>query len=314
MQVLVTGATAQVGLHVLHVLMNTGTNAVALSRKLTTGEQISHPSGTCLTWYHPEQFRALVSNTTAYAPGNSSQPVVLLSAGPISLAEEWLHRCGSLQRIVCLSSSSVFSKVDSGDQAERQQVEGILQSEKRLMSACLARGIGLVILRPTLIYGCGQDENISRMARFIGKFGFFPLAGAAVGLRQPIHVADLAQLMVRIALTRISGQNAFEVAGGSILSYRDMAARVFSAFGRPERLLSLPPELLARGVVLASMLPGMKGLNSQMVLRQNQDLVFPDSDIRQRYDFQPRAFRPGPEDFKLPAEMEQLLPEAIRGT
>ena len=310
--ILVTGATAQVGLHILRDLLHAGMNVDALSRNVAVSAKVGHSSGASVAWYHPLQFKALLSNSMAQALADLSQPECLLSAGPINLAEEWLGRCESLQRIVCLSSSSVFSKADSGHPAERQQIEEILQSEKRLMAACLSRRIGLVILRPTLIYGCGQDENISRMARFIGRFGFFPLAGEAKGLRQPIHVADLAQLMVRIARTRISGQNVFEVAGGSTLSYRDMAARVFSAIGRPERLFSLPPALLARGAALASKLPGMKGVNSQMVLRQNQDLVFSDSDIRQRYDFQPRAFHPGPEDFMLPAETEQLLPAGFR--
>ncbi len=309
--ILVTGATAQVGLHILRDLLHAGINAVALSRNVAASAKVGHSSGASVAWYHPLQFKALLSNNMAQALADLSQPECLLSAGPINLAEEWLNHCEGLQRIVCLSSSSVFSKADSGHLAERQQIEEILQSEKRLTSTCLARGIGLVILRPTLIYGCGQDENISRMAKFIERFGFFPLAGEAIGLRQPVHVADLAQLMVTIGLSTISGQNAFEVAGGSTLSYREMAARVFFALDKPERLFSLPTVLLAGGVTLASTLPGMRGLNSQMVLRQNQDLVFSDHDIRQRYDFQPRGFHPGLEDFMLPAEIRRLLTKDI---
>lgn len=306
--VLLTGATAQVGLHILRDLLNARINTIALSRKVIARQQINHSSGARVAWYHPEPFKALISNDPLQTEADFARPECLLSAGPIKLAEMWLDRCESLQRIVCLSTSSVFSKADSAHSAEREQIEEILQSEKRLKSTCLSRGIGLVLLRPTLIYGCGQDENISRMAQFIGRFGFVPLAGEAKGLRQPIHVADLAQLMVTIAQTRISGQSSFEVAGGSTLTYRDMAARVFSALGKPQRLFSLPPALLARSVALASKLPGMGGLNAQMVLRQNQDLVFSDLDIRQCYDFQPRGFYPVADDFRLSAEIRQLLP------
>ena len=98
------------------------------------------------------------------------------------------------------------------------------------------------------------------------------------------------------------------MAGGSTLTYRDMAARVFPALGKPERLFSLPPAVLAGGVAAASKLPGMSGLNPQMVFRQNQDLVFADLPIRQRFDFQPRSFQPVAEDFELPVEIRQLLP------
>jgi len=312
--VLLTGATAQVGLHILRDLLAAGINAAALSRKVAAGEQIRHPSGASVAWYHPEQFRELISSNTNQFAAGSAQPVCLLSAGPIKLAEEWADRCEKLERIVCLSTSSVLSKADSAQPAEREQIEEILQSEKQLMSTCSARGMGLVILRPTLIYGCGRDENISRIAQFIDRFGFVPLAGEARGLRQPIHVADLAELMVKISLSEISGQNSFEVAGGSTLTYRDMAARIFSALGKPERLFSVPPAILASGAALASKLPGMGGLNAQMVLRQNQDLVFSNHAVQQLYDLQPRGFHPGPEDFKLPAEIRQLLPTSERGS
>jgi len=50
------------------------------------------------------------------------------------------------------------------------------------------------------------------------------------------------------------------------------------------------------------------------VFRQNQDLAFSNLEIQQLYDFQPRGFLPGPEDFKLPAEICQLLPTSLRGS
>ncbi len=55
------------------------------------------------------------------------------------------------------------------------------------------QGVEWVILRPTLIYGHGRDKNITEIARFIRRFGFFPLLGKANGLRQPIHVEDVAE-------------------------------------------------------------------------------------------------------------------------
>jgi hypothetical protein len=68
--------------------------------------------------------------------------------------------------------------------------------------------------------------------------------------------------------------------------------------------------LLSNAVSLVGKLSGIKGLNAAMVLRQNQDLVFDNRDIRQAFDFQPRAFGPGPGDFKLPARLQRYLPTA----
>ncbi len=305
--VLLTGGTAQVGLHILPKLLEAGFDTFALSRQLSgrpcqsTRHAIikNKPSGARLSWFSPDQFKAM-----ADSPG----PEVLISAGPISLAVEWLQSCRCLQKVVCISTTSVFSKADSSNQAEKQQIEEIIHAEKHLMELCATRNVGLAILRPTLIYGCGLDENISRLAQFIRRYGFLPMAGAAKGLRQPVHVADLAELVVQVARSEGSGLKDYTVTGGSTLSYREMAGKIFKALGKTERMPSFPPRLLSTAVAAAGKLTGSKAMNAAMVLRQNQDLVFDDSATRSQFAFNPRTFEPSAEDFQLPAELRQYLP------
>ncbi len=318
--VLLTGASGQVGLHILPKLLEAGFDTLALSRKLGsqesrhTGRQAfeDHTSGARLSWVSPGQLEDLcrdkgpesaTSTTVLKMPG----PKILMSAGPITLAIQMLEQVHSVQRVVCLSTTSVFSKAHSSDQAEKKQIEEIILAEQQLLTQCSERNIDLAILRPTLIYGCGMDENISRLAKFIQRFGFLPLAGAAKGLRQPLHVADLAGLMVKIAFSKPQGQCSYAVAGGSTLSYRAMVAKIFKALGKAERLISLPPKLLATAVAMAGKMSGSKALNAAMVIRQNHDLVFDDTEIRQRFAFRPRTFEPTSEDFKLPVELQQYL-------
>jgi nucleoside-diphosphate-sugar epimerase len=61
---------------------------------------------------------------------------------------------------------------------------------------CALRQLVLTLLRPTLIYGCGLDQNISRLARIIRLCRCMLVAGQARGLRQPVHADDLAALAV----------------------------------------------------------------------------------------------------------------------
>lgn len=321
--VLLTGASAQVGLHILPRLLDAGFDTCALSRQLgrqprrQLGRQPSSSiqqtvikdsrSGARLSWFSPDQFTAMVSDENSSRTIPWQRPEILISAGPINLAIQWLDCCRSLRKLVCLSTTSVFSKADSSDQAELAQIAEIIQAERQLITVCFERNVDLTILRPTLIYGCGMDENISRLAQFIQRFGFLPLAGASKGLRQPLHVADLAELMVLLARSEMSGRKDYTVTGGSTLSYRDMVAKIFRALGKTERLLSLPPRLLANAVAVAGKLTSTKSLNAAMVLRQNQDLVFDGFAIQQRFGFKARAFEPSLEDFQLPAELQQFL-------
>ena len=174
------------------------------------------------------------------------------------------------------------------------------------MSACAERGLPLLLLRPTLIYGCGRDSNVSLLAGLARRFGLIPLAGSATGLRQPVHADDLAQLAVK-ALRSAQPLDAVSPAcGGDTLSYREMAARVAALQRRPVRLLSLPEGIMALLVRIAAALQPGTGANPEMVRRQNRDLVFDDSALRLALDWSPRPFEPRPGDFSVPGYAQAL--------
>jgi len=92
------------------------------------------------------------------------------------------------------------------------------------------------------------------------------------------------------------------LAGGSTLSYAEMVGRIFEALGKPVRLLRLPQWLF---ILLVKIRPG-SDINSEMVRRQGDDLVFDDWQARELLDYRPRPFEPSEKDFMLP---EFGLPE-----
>jgi nucleoside-diphosphate-sugar epimerase len=306
--VLLTGASAQVGLHAMPKLLGAGFEVCALSRTIRQSEVKVCSAVSGLRWFSPDNFKAIAPGENSGENSGSPFPEILISAGPIHLAVQMLEQCSSIKKLVCLSTTSVFSKADSSDQGEKELIETIIQAEQQLMALCTARKVDLAILRPTLIYGCGMDENISRLGQFIRRFGFLPLAGPATGLRQPLHVYDLAELITIMARSEMPGCTEYVVTGGSTLSYRDMAAKIFKALGKTERMLSLPPGLLATSVSVAGRIAAKKSLTAAMVLRQNQDLVFDGSKAQQQFGFKPRTFEPTAGDFQLPDELLQYLP------
>ncbi|MDH5347119.1 MAG: NAD-dependent epimerase/dehydratase family protein, partial [Nitrospira sp.] len=103
--------------------------------------------------------------------------------------------CGA-RRVVALSSTSLFVKNDSSDQSEKHIACCLAEGEHALRAWAEAHGVEWVILRPTLIYGRGRDKNLTEIIRFVRRWGFFPLLGKAVGLRQPVHAEDVAAACV----------------------------------------------------------------------------------------------------------------------
>jgi nucleoside-diphosphate-sugar epimerase len=200
------------------------------------------------------------------------------------------------RRVVVLSSTSRFTKVDSGDKAENVVATRLIEGEAQVQAWAESRGIEWVILRPTLIYGLGRDKNISEIARFIRRFGFFPVLGKATGLRQPIHAEDVALACVSALLAPEAANRAYNISGGETLTYRDMVARVFATLGRRPRLLTMPLWAFRQAVSVLRCLPRYRQWSAAMAKRMNRDLVFDHSEAARDLGFTPRGFALAAED------------------
>ena len=115
----------------------------------------------------------------------------LLLTGNVMVDRRFLERPGPVEKVVVFSTTSTLTKQTSRDRHERAQIEAIAADERVLNDLCLERGIDLVLLRPTLVYGCGLDRNVSLLLKLGERSGFIPLSSQADGLRQPVHAEDL---------------------------------------------------------------------------------------------------------------------------
>lgn len=285
-ELLLTGASSQIGVFVIPRLIQAGFKVLAVSRK---GKPEDYP--------HFEQVRWLNESEAHDAARNCR---FLLSAGPMDLGLRLLMSNTCIQNIVVFSSSSARSKRESANQAEREQIDNILVLESKLRLTAENRGSRLVIFRPTLIYGCGLDTNISRLAAWIQRFGWLPVNGKASGQRQPVHADDLASAAVAALLSEVDLPSVMFLTGGDVLSYSNMVRRIFASLGKQQRLIRLPQWFFVSTVKLLSVLKVFGDINSEMVRRQNTDLVFDDCEARKLLAYKPRPFAPTESDYSLP--------------
>jgi nucleoside-diphosphate-sugar epimerase len=272
------GATSFVGEQLITLLRRDDVPVEAFSRKPQTKATFG------LTWHH-------------LADGSDNHTVRIdnwLCTAPIWMLKEHypLLEASGARRIVALSSTSRFSKTTSSDKAEKALAARLLQGEEELQNWAAATGVDWLILRPTLIYGLGRDRNITEIARFIRRFGFFPLLGRGSGLRQPVHVEDVAQAAIAALNTPTPTNRAYTVSGGETLPYREMVGRVFAALRRPPRLLPIPFPLFRLAVAGMRLLPRYRHWSIAMAERMNSDLVFDHAEAMRDLAFSPRPFRP----------------------
>lgn len=275
----VIGATSLVGDHLLQQLVASGRPVVAFSRGDVSGREGA------IEW------RRLPQPGEAGATGDGIADWIVVA--PVWVIPEHLVllQSAGARRIVALSSTSVFVKHDSSDAREQAVAAQLSHGEAALTDWCDRAGVQWILLRPTLIYGEGRDQNIAAAARFIRRFGFFPLIGSAQGRRQPVRAADVAAAcMAALDARNVSGR-AYNISGGEVLAYSDMIAAVFMAMGRRPRMLRVPAPAVRLGVRLLRLLPGFRHITAAMADRMAQDLVFDHADAVRDLGYEPQPFR-----------------------
>ena len=221
-----------------------------------------------------------------------------ICAAPVWILPDYfrLIKESGARRVVALSSTSRFTKCNSSVSSERIVAQRLIAGETHLQEWAEKNGIEWVILRPTLIYGRGQDKNISEIMRFAQKFGFFPLLGQADGLRQPIHAEDVAAACLAALKSPRAANRAYNISGGEILSYREMVRRIFTALHQKPRMVPIPLTVFKSVLACLRLFPGYRPWSVGMALRMSRDMVFDHSGAARDFGFSPRPFRLTPED------------------
>jgi nucleoside-diphosphate-sugar epimerase len=276
---LLFGASGQIGAALQALLLQEGWEVVAVSRGVQAGSDAGH-----LRWVQGD----------LRGGGDWPQRVdAIFSCGPLDLFSHW-YQGSTLQcpRVVAFGSTSAAVKQESTDPAERELAQRLRDSEARVFAAAGARGAGATLLRPTLVYGAGRDRTLTRIAAIARRARCFVLPANSDGLRQPVHVDDLAQA-ARAALDqpRTHGRT-YALPGGETLPYRDMVLRVLRCLQPPARLMQAPAPLFKLALACARLGGRMRGASDAVLARMRQDLVFDDRPAHEDFGYAPRAFEP----------------------
>lgn len=210
----------------------------------------------------------------------------VIATGPLGILSETLAECQIRCGMLGFSSMSAKEKLESISGLDRQMAERLQAGEAAWMATGEAKNTPATVFRPTMIYGRGLDQNLTRMAAWIRAGRRLPVC-CPTGLRQPVHVDDLAKACVSWMANPHPGL--FETGGGERLAYEEMACRVFESVGRRPRFFRVPRLLvhLARSGARRRRMQ-----NVAMLLRMATDLVADNRQAAEAFGFAPRAFRP----------------------
>ena len=217
----------------------------------------------------------------------------IISCGPLDQFARWYAASAiDAPRVIAFGSTSVDVKQDSNDVHERDLAMRLREGERALFDAAAARGAAATVLRPTLVYGAGRDRTLTRIAQLARRWRRFALPRDACGLRQPVHVDDLAAAADACIDSVASHGQAYALPGAETLPYREMVARVLAALQPPVPLTLLPASLFSVALSGMRLLGRADGLGDAVVARMRDDLAFDATPARRAFGYAPRPFRP----------------------
>ena len=148
------------------------------------------------------------------------------------------------------------------------------------------------MLRPTLVYGDGRDRTISRIAALAQRLGWFVIPRGATGLRQPVHVDDLAAAALAACDATATHGRAYDLPGGEALPWREMIARTLAALSPRPRLLEVPMPVFRLALGVARHARNGRGFGDGALARLREDLVFDPGPAQVDFGYAPRRFTP----------------------
>ena len=276
--VLVTGATSQIGLCVIRRLIASGAAVLAVSR------------GDGIPYYHPNLrwIKGDLASSDFSLQGYCVDAVVHAAPLPLLPTLVDLLAESEAKRIIAYGSTSVFAKLLSANQFERDFAVKLQAAESLLAEKCDKLGINYTIFRPTITYGLGLGDGISKLAEIILKYGRAVVYPPAFGNRQPVHADDLAMAAVQAMENEITYGKTYNLSGGEIISYHEMLVRIFAFCGKKPKIIEstmLPFALDVLGKIKRD-----KRINGEIARRMNDDLVFFHDDAARDFGFNPRKF------------------------
>lgn len=227
-----------------------------------------------------------------FIPQEKSYDVVI-SLGPLDAFSNWLMTSNlQIGKIIALSSTSITTKKNSPDPDERKISQSLLVSEQKIIGHAGAIGADVVILRPTLIYGAGRDQSLSRWLNMARRFKFVVLPRNAGGLRQPVHVEDVASAVFTSTNSGVAGFHVLELPGGEALPFDQMLLRSLRVHLPKTTVLRIPGFMFRLMFKIGGVFGLLQGVGPGFFARLTEDWVFDAEPAERVLGCRTRPFRP----------------------
>ena len=153
-------------------------------------------------------------------------------------------------------------------------------------------GISYTILRPSLIYGPG-DQFTLRIADAIRFSPVLPVIGSGRSKVQPIFIDDVTACITKCVAGDSYLDRIIEIGGPEQLTYEEVTKAIAGALGVKRPTVHMPMLFMKTiAKVAETVLPKPPVTTDQLVMLQEDNVCDPES-VRKVFGFEPMEFREG---------------------
>lgn len=190
-----------------------------------------------------------------------------------------------VNQLIFVGSAAMFTKIDAPTKIIRQEKEEIIRNS----------GVNYTILRPNMVYGHKNDQNIYQLYQFINKYLILIVPGSSEIKQSPTHIDDFVEALV----FAISNPNAFNksynLVGPQPISLKEMAQIL--AKPRKIRILEVPLGVSVLGLKVLRFCKLVKW-HPEKLLRLNEEKVLETtSGALEDLNYHPRLFEEGIKEY-----------------
>ena len=284
MTVLVTGASGLLGRRVVQQLLETNHEVRAMVRRPGSERVLATPpTDICYGDVgNPDALAEACRDITAVI-----HLVAVIRGGPRQF--DAINRQGT-ENIVAAAkeagSVKRFIHVSALGAANTPRLQ-YLHSKWQGEQAVISSGLPYVILRPSLIFGPG-DEFTTSVAALVRTMPVIPVIGSGNNRLQPIHVDDVARCIALSVSGNIRGNRTIEIGGPEQLSYNEIVSVVGRTLGRKVRKVNVPLWKMRLPVTIMEKVTPRAPINRAMLqLVTLRNVAEPDS-VERVFGFRPK--------------------------
>lgn len=194
-----------------------------------------------------------------------------------------------ISRILVVHTTGVYSKYKSAG-AEYARID---QEVTRL---CQENGVKLSILRPTMIYGGLDDENVCKFIAMMDRLPIMPVVSGARFDLQPVNRRDLGRAYADVLLAESTAGKNYILSGAEPITLREMLGVIAGYLGKCARFVSVPYWFAITGAWMLYLVTLTKVDYREKVQRLVEPRAYPHDEATRDFGYAPLDFAAGVKD------------------